>query len=95
MSYIVAFHKISGPSGLRYDYKEPLYSQDLIVNSPFQLLHLLLQISDKNFVLDQENNCYLISLSIAITCLLNNASHIIGKSYMSIPGSLKVKLTQG
>ena len=46
--------------------------QDLIVNSPLWLLHISLQISYENLVLDQDNSFYLISLNILITCLLNN-----------------------
>ena len=50
----------------------PFNSQDLIVNSPLLLLHISLQIGYENLVLDQDNNSYLISLNILITCLLNN-----------------------
>ena len=49
-----------------------LYSWDLIVNSPLQLLHISMLISNKNLVLDQDNNFYLISLSILITNLLDS-----------------------
>ena len=49
-----------------------LNSQDLIVNSPIYLLHISLYISYENLMLDQGNNFYLISLSILITCLLEN-----------------------
>ena len=41
----------------------------LILPSSFTFL---LQISCKNLVLDQNNNFYLIGLSILITCLLDN-----------------------
>ena len=34
----------------------PINSQDLIVDSPLQLLHMSLEISIENFVLDQDNN---------------------------------------
>ena len=50
----------------------PFNSQDLIVNSPLLLLHISLQIGYENLVLDQDNNFYLTSLNILITCLLNN-----------------------
>ena len=46
--------------------------QDLIVNSPLWLLHIFLQSSYKNLVLDQDKNFYLISLNVLITCLLDN-----------------------
>ena len=36
------------------------------------LLHISLQISYENLVLDQDSDFYLISLIILITCLLNN-----------------------
>ena len=48
----------------------PFNSQDLIVKSPLWLLHISLKLSYENLVLDQDNNFYLISLSILITCLL-------------------------
>ena len=50
----------------------PFNSQDLIVNSPLWLLHISLKISYENLVLDQDNNFYLISLNILISCLLDN-----------------------
>ena len=50
---------------------KPLNSQDLTVNSPFQLLHISLEISYDNLVLDQDNNFYLISLNILVTFLLD------------------------
>ena len=34
----------------------PINSQDLIVDSPLLLLHMSLEISIENFVLDQDNN---------------------------------------
>ena len=43
---------------------------DQIANSPLQLLYIPLLISYEILVLDQDN-FYLISLSILITCLLN------------------------
>ena len=46
-------------------------SHDLIFNSPFQLLHISLEISYDKLVLDQDNNFYLISLSILVTFLLD------------------------
>ena len=57
----------------------PFNSQDLIVNSPLQLLLISLSISQENLVLDQDNNFYLIHLSILITCLLNNEWIIQGE----------------
>ena len=57
----------------------PFNSQDLIVNSPLQLLLISLLISQENLVLDQDNNFYLIHLSILITCLLNNEWIIQGE----------------
>ena len=39
-------------------------SQDLIVDSTPSPLHISLQISYENLVLDQDNNFYLLSLSI-------------------------------
>ena len=48
-----------------------LNSQDLIVNSLLQLLHIFVQISYENLVIDQDSSFYLISLNILITCLLN------------------------
>ena len=50
----------------------PFNSQDLIVNSPLQLLHISSLFNFENLVFDQDNNFYLISLSILITCLLDN-----------------------
>ena len=50
----------------------PFNSQDLIVNSPLWLLHISLKISYENLVLDQDNNFYLISLNILISCFLDN-----------------------
>ena len=47
-------------------------SQDLIVNSPLWLIHISQLSSHKNFLSDQDDNFYLISLSILITCLLDN-----------------------
>ena len=46
-------------------------SQDLVINSPLQLLHISLLIIYEKLMLDQENNFYLISLSIPITSLLD------------------------
>ena len=50
----------------------PINSQDPIVNSPLYLLYVSFKISYKNLVLDQNCNFHLISLSILITCLLDN-----------------------
>ena len=47
-------------------------SQDLIVNTPFKLLHISLWIGYENLVLNQDNKLYLMSLSILTTCLLDN-----------------------
>ena len=47
-------------------------SQDLMVNSLFQLLHISLKVSFENLVIDQDKKLYLLSLSILITCLLDN-----------------------
>ena len=47
-------------------------SQDLIFNSPIQLLDIYLFISNKNLVINQDNNFSLMSLSIHVTCLLDN-----------------------
>ena len=44
----------------------------MIVKSPLQLLHISMKISYENLVLHQDNNFYLISLSIFITCLLDS-----------------------
>ena len=49
---------------------QPFNSQDLIANSPIQLLRIFLQFSDKNSVLYPYNNLYLIRFSNLITCLL-------------------------
>ena len=49
-----------------------LNSVDLMVNSPLWLLHTSFKISYENLVLDQDNNFYLISFSILISCLLGN-----------------------
>ena len=49
-----------------------LYSQDLVVISLLWLLHMSLEISYKNLVLDKDDNFYLMSLSIYITYLLVN-----------------------
>ena len=49
----------------------PFNSRNLIVKSPLQLLPISSGISYENLVLDQDNN-YLISSSILITCLLKN-----------------------
>ena len=43
-----------------------------MVNSPLQLQHISFEIGYKNLVLDQDNNFFLICLSILITCLLGN-----------------------
>ena len=57
---------------------------DLIVNSCFQLLHILLWCSYENFILDQDNNFYQIEyLSILITCLLNNVWVLQGEATCS------------
>ena len=48
-------------------YHSPFNTFNLIVISPFQF-----QTSSENLVLDQDNNIYLISLSILITNLLSN-----------------------
>ena len=67
---------------------------DLIVNSCFQLLHILSWCSYENFILGQDNNFYQIEyLSILITCLLNNVCRgVTGRSYMLITsGSQRFK----
>ena len=51
---------------------QPFNSQDLIVSSPLSLLNISLYISLESLVWDQDNNFYLISLSILITFLLDN-----------------------
>ena len=61
----------------------PFNSQNLIVNPLLYLLHLFLWICYKNFVLDQDKNFYLMSLSILITCLLDYMD-ILGRSCMWI-----------
>ena len=53
-------------------YINPLTPKDLTVNSPLYLLHISLQNSYKNLVLDQDNDLNLDGLSILITCLLDN-----------------------
>ena len=58
---------------------QPLHSQDLIVNSPFQLLHISLYISSENLVFDQGNNFYVICLNILITCLLDDVKILLGE----------------
>ena len=56
-----------------YHFTTELFNfQDLIVHFPLQLLHISLQISYENLVLDHDNNFYLITLSILITCLMDN-----------------------
>ena len=62
----------------------PVNSQDLFVNSPLYLLPISLSMSSENLVLDQDNNLYLMSLSILITCLLANVGDIIERSYKLI-----------
>ena len=62
----------------------PVNSQDLFVNSPLYLLPISLSMSSENLVLDQDNNLYLMSLSILITCLLDNVGDIIERSYKLI-----------
>ena len=66
------------------------HSQDLIVNSPLQVLYISLYIHFENLVLDQDNNFYLISLSILITCLLDNLWILLGevtcKSFLGVEG---------
>ena len=59
----------------------PFNSQDLIGNSPLQLLHI--KTSYNNVVLDEGNNLYLMSLSNLITFLLDNVL-ILQRSYMLI-----------
>ena len=44
----------------------------LLVNSPLSLLYISLYISLESLVWDQDNNFYLISLSVLITFLLDN-----------------------
>ena len=44
----------------------------MIAKSPLQLLHISMKIGYENLVLHQDNNFYLISLSILITCLLDS-----------------------
>ena len=51
--------------------EKPFLTRDLINNSPFPLLHISLLISQDNLLLHQDNNFYLISLGILITCLLD------------------------
>ena len=48
----------------------PSNSQDLIVNSLLELLCISLKIDCKNIVLDQDNNLYLISMSVLVNCWL-------------------------
>ena len=43
-----------------------------MVNSPLWLLHISLKISWEYLVVDQDNNLYLISLNILMTCLLDD-----------------------
>ena len=43
-----------------------------MLNSPLWLLHISLEISWEYLVVDQDNNLYLISLNILMTCLLDN-----------------------
>ena len=50
----------------------PYNSQDLIVYSPLKAVTYFLEVSCNNLVLDQDNNFYLIGLSILIVCLLDN-----------------------
>ena len=54
-------------------------SQDLIFNSPLQLLDIYLFISYKNLVINQDNNFSRMSLSINVTCLLDNVSILLGE----------------
>ena len=44
----------------------------MVVNSPFLLLPISLKIIYENLVLDQDHDLNLISLSILITCLVDN-----------------------
>ena len=67
----IAVSHLSGNLCLSIMYS-PFNSQDLIVKSPLWLLHISLKISYENLVLDQDNNFYLISLNILISCLLDN-----------------------
>ena len=53
-------------------YCKEKFSQDLIVNSPLWLVHISFLISFESLVLDQDNNFFLISLSILITCWPDN-----------------------
>ena len=48
------------------------HSRDLGVNSSLSLLLISSLVTYQNLVLDQDNKLYLTSLSILITCLLNN-----------------------
>ena len=50
---------------------QPFSSHDLIVNSPFSLLHISMLINYENLVLDHDN-FYPITLNILITCFLDN-----------------------
>ena len=50
-----------------------------MVNSPLWLLHISLEISWENLVVDQDNNLYLISLNILMTYLLDNVWILLGE----------------
>ena len=62
----------------------------LSANSPLQLLHIYLQISNENLVLNQDDNFYQISLSVHTTLLLDNVwilwAEVMCKSLMGVTG---------
>ena len=57
---------------------EPFNSEELMISFPLQLPHISFPISYENLVLDQHN--FYLSLSILITCLLNNVWIVWGKA---------------
>ena len=55
-----------------YNIVKPFNFHDLIDDSPLYMVHYSLYVCYKKLFLDQDNNFYLISLSILITGLQNN-----------------------
>ena len=58
---------------------KPFNFQDLIVNSLLELLCISFKLILENLVLDQDNNFYLISISILISCWLENVCLLEGE----------------
>ena len=72
LSFVSSGSRSQNKTGYSAYQPQKLYSQDLTVKSPLSLLHISLQLSCKNLVLDRDKNLHVISLNILTTCLLDN-----------------------